>query len=95
MSPDIYDTLGWVYYKKGLYSPAVEQLKKAVALDETEANRSGHNARMRHIVCVWEWRWLRRAINLRRGEKSKLLCKIEQNLSEKEIQDAKNFLANL
>jgi tetratricopeptide (TPR) repeat protein len=28
-----YDTLGWVYFKKGLYSPAVEQFKKAVALD--------------------------------------------------------------
>ena len=28
------DTLGWVYYKKNLYSAAVEQLQKAVALDE-------------------------------------------------------------
>jgi hypothetical protein len=37
-----YDTLGWIYYKKELYSPAVEQLKKAVALDETEAKRSGN-----------------------------------------------------
>jgi tetratricopeptide (TPR) repeat protein len=32
-----YDTLGWIYYKKGLYSPAVEHLKKAVTLDESEA----------------------------------------------------------
>ncbi len=36
-----YDTLGWVYFKKGLYSPAVEQLKKAVALDESDAKRTG------------------------------------------------------
>jgi tetratricopeptide (TPR) repeat protein len=36
-----YDTLGWVYYKKGLYSPAIEQLKKAVALDNAEATRNG------------------------------------------------------
>lgn len=36
-----YDTLGWVYFKKGLFSPAVEQLKKAVALDEAEARRTG------------------------------------------------------
>lgn len=35
-----YDTLGWVYYKKGLYSPAVEQFKKAVALDEVAATRT-------------------------------------------------------
>ena len=31
------DTLGWVYYKKNLYSAAVEQLQKAVALDEAAA----------------------------------------------------------
>jgi tetratricopeptide (TPR) repeat protein len=34
------DTLGWVYHKKGLHAPAVEQLKKAVALDEAEARQS-------------------------------------------------------
>ena len=37
-----YDTLGWIYYKKGLYSPAVEQLRKAVVLDETEARKNGN-----------------------------------------------------
>ena len=31
------DTLGWVYYKKNLYGPAAEQLKKAVDLDEAAA----------------------------------------------------------
>ena len=36
-----YDTLGWVYLKKGLARPAVEQLKKAVALDEANAKRNG------------------------------------------------------
>ena len=36
-----YDTLGWVYLKKGLKSPAVEQLKKAVALEEASAKRTG------------------------------------------------------
>lgn len=36
-----YDTLGWVYLKKGLYLPAVEQLKKAVALDESSKQKSG------------------------------------------------------
>jgi tetratricopeptide (TPR) repeat protein len=34
------DTLGWVYYKKGLYGAAVEQLQKAVALDEAAARTS-------------------------------------------------------
>ncbi|HET6670621.1 MAG TPA: tetratricopeptide repeat protein [Pyrinomonadaceae bacterium] len=31
------DTLGWIYYKKGVHSVAIEQLQKAVALDEAEA----------------------------------------------------------
>jgi tetratricopeptide (TPR) repeat protein len=34
------DTLGWVYYKKGLYGAAVEQLKKAVLVDETTAHNN-------------------------------------------------------
>jgi tetratricopeptide (TPR) repeat protein len=34
------DTLGWVYYKKGLYSVAAEQLRKAVNVDETVARRN-------------------------------------------------------
>jgi tetratricopeptide (TPR) repeat protein len=31
------DTLGWIYYKKGLYGAAAEQLEKAVSLDEAAA----------------------------------------------------------
>jgi tetratricopeptide (TPR) repeat protein len=34
------DTLGWVYYKKGLYAAAAEQLQKAVSLDEAAARAS-------------------------------------------------------
>ncbi|CAN5805263.1 MAG: tetratricopeptide repeat protein [Pyrinomonadaceae bacterium] len=33
------DTLGWIYLKKGLNAVAVEQLQKAVALDEAAANK--------------------------------------------------------
>lgn len=38
--PSFADTLGWVYYKKGLYAAATEQLQKAVAVDETTARRN-------------------------------------------------------
>ncbi|HJR07932.1 MAG TPA: tetratricopeptide repeat protein [Pyrinomonadaceae bacterium] len=35
--PGFADTLGWVYYKKGLYAAAVEQLQKAVRQTEARA----------------------------------------------------------
>ena len=38
--PSFVDTLGWVYYKKGLYAAAAEQLKKAVSVDEAFARRN-------------------------------------------------------
>src|SRR5436305_5469668 len=38
--PSFADTLGWVYYKKGLYGAATEQLKKAVSVDEQAARQS-------------------------------------------------------
>ena len=34
------DTLGWVYYKKGLNEVAIEQLQNAVRIDEAAANRN-------------------------------------------------------
>jgi tetratricopeptide (TPR) repeat protein len=34
------DTLGWVYYKKGLHGAAVDQLQKAVSLDEAAAKKA-------------------------------------------------------
>ncbi|MDQ3179966.1 MAG: tetratricopeptide repeat protein, partial [Acidobacteriota bacterium] len=43
-----YDTLGWVYYKKGLYSPAAQQFKKAVALDEVEASRTNGSVNLEY-----------------------------------------------
>src|SRR4029434_8225094 len=34
------DTLGWVYYKKNLHTAAVEQLRKAVSLNEAQAREA-------------------------------------------------------
>jgi Tfp pilus assembly protein PilF len=34
-SPTVQDTLGWIYYRKGLYSMAVRYLKTAVDRDAT------------------------------------------------------------
>ena len=38
------DTLGWIYYKKGLHGAAVDQLQKAVSLDEEVARKSNTTA---------------------------------------------------
>jgi tetratricopeptide (TPR) repeat protein len=35
------DTLGWIFYKKGLTEPAVAHLRRAVALDEKAAAQAG------------------------------------------------------
>lgn len=40
--PGFADTLGWVYYKKGLHAAAVEQLKKAVAKQSDNASYRYH-----------------------------------------------------
>lgn len=89
-----YDTLGWIYYKKQLYSPAVEQLKKAVVLGDTEAAKSGIQANSGYR--------LRLGMALASaGDKPSAKKEVEislqnaGNLSEKEMQDARNLLASL
>ncbi|HXG83358.1 MAG TPA: tetratricopeptide repeat protein [Pyrinomonadaceae bacterium] len=89
-----YDTLGWVYYKKQLYSPAIEHLKKAIALDESEAVRTNKPVnpayRMRLGTALAS-----------AGDKFSARRELEislQNaggLSQREMQDAKNLLASL
>jgi len=38
--PGFADTLGWVYYKKANYVAAVDQLQKAVTMDEALAKKN-------------------------------------------------------
>lgn len=89
-----YDTLGWIYYKKESPAPAVELLKKAVALDEAEALKNGGAANSAYR--------LRLAMALAAaGDKSgahkeaEVSLQNSRGLSEKEMQDARNLLANL
>ncbi|MBK8149588.1 MAG: tetratricopeptide repeat protein [Acidobacteria bacterium] len=89
-----YDTLGWVYFKKGLYSPAVEQMKKAVALDESEAKRNGTE-----INSAFRIRLATALASA--GDKASARREVEaslqngKNLSAKEAQEAKSLLATL
>ena len=92
--PGFIDTLGWVYYKKGLYGAAIEQLQKAVALDERSAkNGAGNPSANYHYH-------LGMALKAK-GEKEAARRALEQavKLSEKapftDAEEARNVLATL
>jgi len=51
-SAGFYDTLGWVYFKKGLFMPAVEQFKKAVALDAKNGQAANPAYRQRLEMAI-------------------------------------------
>ncbi len=89
-----YDTLGLVYLRKGLYSPAVEQLKKAVALDEANSQRIGTALTPGYRVRLGMA--LAKAgdkVSARREAETSLRSINE--LTQREVIDAKNLLANL
>lgn len=89
-----YDTLGLIYFKKGLYPQAVEQAKKAVALDTADTSKNGSQINPGYRVRLGQF--LASA-----GDKSNAKKEIEtamqnqKDLSESELQDAKNLLASL
>lgn len=92
--PGFYDTLGLVYFKKGLAVPAVENFKKAVALDEAEAGKTGIATNPAYRV--------RLAMALASvGDKPnakkevEIALKHEQDLSQQDAQEAKKLLGNL
>ena len=83
------DTLGWVYYKKGLFPAAVEQLRKAVTF---AANRGQDNAAYRYrlglaLIGMGDRAGARRELEqaVRLGER--------QNFAQ--IEDARRALQNL
>jgi len=93
-SPGYYDTLGWVYLKKGLSSPAVEQMKKAVAMDEISAKINGTPPNASYRV--------RLGMALAKyGDKASAKREVETGLknvsmlSQREQTDARNVLASL
>jgi tetratricopeptide (TPR) repeat protein len=89
-----YDTLGWVYFKKGLLSPAVEQLKKAVSLEDTDAQRSGRAANPAYRLRLGQA--LASAGDKPSARKEvELALQQEKDLTQKEVQDAKSLLSSL
>jgi tetratricopeptide (TPR) repeat protein len=93
-NPAFYDTLGWVYHKKGLQGPAVENLKKAVAMEAAQAAARGREANPAYN--------LRLGIALAaQGDKQnarkevEIALRNERQLKSDEAQNAKNLLETL
>lgn len=89
-----YDTLGFVYLKKGLYSPAVEQFKKAVALDEANAQRTGTPATPGFRVRLGMALAKAGDKDSARREAETSLRRIN-DLSQREVTDARGILASM
>ncbi len=66
--PGFADTLGWVYYRKGLYRDAVEQLQRAVA---AASKRGGDNSL---------YRWHLGAAHARNGDKAAARRELQKSL---------------
>jgi tetratricopeptide (TPR) repeat protein len=89
-----YDTLGWIYFKKALYSQAVESLKKAVALDETEAKQAGRQPTPAYRVRLGSA--LASAGDKTSARKEvEIALQNEKGLSERDAADARNLLGRL
>ncbi len=89
-----YDTLGWIYLQKGLATPAVEQFKKAVALEDATAQRSGKSPAPGYRVRLG-------MAFAKAGDKASARREVETSLrytaalTQRELQDARSLLANL
>jgi tetratricopeptide (TPR) repeat protein len=89
-----FDTLGWVYFKKGLYTQAAEQLKKAVALETADAARSGRTENPAYRLRLGQALASSGDRPSARKEVGVALQN-QKDLSEREVQDARNLLASL
>jgi tetratricopeptide (TPR) repeat protein len=88
------DTLGWVFYKKNLHAAAVEQLRKAVSLNEAEA-------RVRNVTPSATYQYHLGMALKEKGdrEESRRALETAIRLSDKspfaELEEAKQVLASL
>lgn len=89
-----YDTLGLIYFKKGLSAQAVEQAKKAVALDAADAAKSGNAVNPGYRLRLGQF--LASAGDKPNAKKEvEIALQNQKDLSETELQEARNLLAGL
>jgi tetratricopeptide (TPR) repeat protein len=89
-----HDTLGWVYFKKGLFTPAVESLKKAAAIDAADAAKNGRNPNPAYRLRLGTA--LASAGDKPSAKKEvEIALKGEKDLSKEDAASAKNLLSSL
>ncbi len=88
-----FDTLGWVNYKKGFYAQAVESFKQAVALDEQDANSEGRPVNAGYRLRLGMALDSAGDKDSARREIAAALQNGKEDLSPKEIQNARSILA--
>jgi tetratricopeptide (TPR) repeat protein len=93
-NPAYYDTLGSVYLKKNLYTPAVESLKKAVALDAAATVKSGNQPNQAYRVRLGSaFAGLGDKVNARK--ELEIALKNEKILSKEDLSAAKGLIGSL
>jgi tetratricopeptide (TPR) repeat protein len=88
------DTLGWVYYKKNLHSAAVEQLRKAVSINESDAraaNGSPSAAYHYHLGMALKGK----GDNAESRKELETAIRLSEKAPFADVEDAKKALASL
>ncbi len=88
-----YDTLGLVNFKKGFYAQAVESFKQAVSLDEADAKSVGRAVNSAYRLRLGMALASAGDKDSARREIATALQNGKENLSPKDIQNAKNILS--
>jgi tetratricopeptide (TPR) repeat protein len=89
-----FDTLALVYSKKNLHAPAVESMKKAVALDIANAGKNGNSSNPSYRIRLGSaFVALGDKVNARRELEAAL--KYEKDLSKDDVQKAKGLIGSL
>jgi tetratricopeptide (TPR) repeat protein len=89
-----HDTLGWIYYKKGLYAPAVESLKKAAAIDAADAAKNGRNPNPAYRLRLGT-ALASAGEKISAKKEVEIALRSEKGLSKEDAQSAKNLLSSL
>ncbi|MCU0238107.1 MAG: tetratricopeptide repeat protein [Pyrinomonadaceae bacterium] len=89
-----YDTIGYVYFKKGLFAPAIENFKKAIAMDATDASKNGRTTNAGYRLRLGQ-AYAASGDKINGRKEIEVALRGEKNLSQKEVQEARNFLGNL